>query len=76
MDAVILPEPFATYAANRVINADKPDRGHVWTDTSLRSFRPQAGEASVSQVCQQCGVMRRRDDQNKPCVGIVRVVPR
>lgn len=68
-----LPEPFATYAANRLANADKPDRGRVWIESALKD-RFQADTAL--HVCTQCGVMRRRDDNNKPCVGLVKVTLR
>lgn len=28
------------------------------------------------QSCRDCGMIRRTDDQNKPCRGVVRVGPR
>lgn len=62
-------EVLAQYAANRKANADKPNRGHIW---SLRTF-DQFGLGNQLEVCQQCGVFRRRDDNNKPCVGVVKV---
>lgn len=28
------------------------------------------------QTCLQCGIVRRTDDQNKPCKGRVKIAPR
>ncbi len=61
-------ELFADYARTRAKNADKPDRGHHWMNSKLSDFR-----GDTYQVCVLCGAFRRRDDNNKPCVGRVPV---
>ncbi len=61
-------ELFADYARARAQNADKPDRGHHWVTSNFYSFGGNA-----HWICQLCGVFRRYDDSNRPCVGRVPV---
>jgi hypothetical protein len=61
-------ELFADYARTRAENADKPDRGHRWVDGKWLGYGGR-----INQVCRACGVIRRRDDNNRPCVGRVPV---
>ena len=62
---------FSDYARTRLANADKVNRGHIWISGKL-SLLSRPG-TMPTELCQQCVVIRRADDNNKPCVGPVPV---
>lgn len=45
--------------------------GHHWIVYSGRS----SGSSAI-QCCRDCGIVRRADDKNNPCKGVVKVVTR
>jgi hypothetical protein len=48
------------------------EHGHEFVTGAELGFH-RGGVLHDASVCRQCGVVRRRDGQNNPCVGKVRV---
>jgi hypothetical protein len=68
MDGPSKELPKGTKAMPEVLSASN---GHHWI-----SYAGRGSGSSAIICCRDCGIVRRADDNNKPCKGVVTVEPR